>query len=121
MTPVPAVTSSPKPITEAAWQSRVVEYAQLRGWLVHHTRPARTTRGWRTPVTGDPGFPDLVLARQGRVIIAELKRDGGRLAPEQCRWLDHLGPAMRWPVMVVVWRPGDWPKVQRILDGEVPE
>jgi hypothetical protein len=50
-------------VNERDWQSRVVGYARLRGWLVNHARPATTAGGWRTPVQGDPGFPDLALAR----------------------------------------------------------
>ena len=30
-----------RPITEAEFQQQVIQLAKLRGWLVHHTRPAR--------------------------------------------------------------------------------
>src|SRR5690606_28778418 len=60
------------------------------GWKVHHTRPARTDKGWRTPLQGDAGYPDLTMARRGRVVIAELKSESGRVTREQAAWLEHL-------------------------------
>lgn len=99
-------------MTEAEFQDRVIATARLYGWMVHHARPARMADGrWRTPVQGDRGFPDLVLAhtRHGRV-FAELKSDTGRLTPEQKAWLAVLGG--------VVWRPRDWPHVLDVLQGK---
>ena len=62
-------------MTEREFQRAVVELARLMGWRVHHTRPALTRAGeWRTPIQGDAGFPDLVLCRPPRLILAELKR-----------------------------------------------
>jgi hypothetical protein len=92
-------------VIEADFQLRVIQAAQLHGWLVCHFRPARTSKGWRTPVSGDVGFPDLVLARGGAVILAELKTDAVKLRPEQAQWIHALGFHAR------VWRPRDWPEV----------
>jgi hypothetical protein len=62
-------------MTERDFQRAVVELARLMGWRVHHTRPALTQRGrWLTPIQGDAGFPDLVLCRPPRLVLAELKR-----------------------------------------------
>ena len=59
-------------ITESEFQRQVIQLAKLRGWLVHHTRPARIkvqgVETYRTPIAGHAGFPDLVLARRGREI-----------------------------------------------------
>lgn len=82
----------PRPLTEAQWQKRVIATAHQYGWLVHHGRPARTKDGWVTPIEGDPGFLDLVLARDHVVIIPELKTDTGRFQPGQPEWLAALGP-----------------------------
>lgn len=81
---------------------------QLAGYLhvaTAHFRPARTERGWRTPVQGDgKGFPDLVLVRN-RVLYREVKSTTGRLEPAQIRWRDVLLAAGQdW----AVWRPEDW-------------
>lgn len=88
------------PMSEAQFTSTVIELAKFRGWLVCHFRPARTVRGWRTPVEGDKGFPDLCLARKHRTIFAELKVGRGKLSLEQQAWADALGD-------VYLWRPED--------------
>lgn len=93
-------------MTERQLQDAVIELAQLTGWLVAHFRPAKTDRGWRTPVQADgKGFPDLVLVRAPRVVFAELKGPAGRLIGEQRRWLDELGFCR---VEAYVWTPADW-------------
>ena len=76
--------------------------ARRHGWRVCHYRPA-FSRGRRvTPVSGDPGGPDLTLARGGVVLLAELKLDAGRLRPEQHVWAKEIGPNYR------LWRPSMW-------------
>lgn len=91
----------PRAMSEADWTAWVVDVAKLNGFMVHHSRPARTTRGWRTPITGHVGVPDLLLARDGMVLAAELKSNAGNLRPEQKEWLRHLGPHG------CLWRPRD--------------
>ena len=106
------ITSFSTPLREAVFQERVVEYARLLHWRVAHFRPARTESGWRTPMQGDPGFPDLVLARGERIVFAELKAARGELRPGQVDWLAVLGQG---PAEVYVWRPSDWSRVVEIL------
>lgn len=77
-----------------------------------HFRPARTAAGWRTPLSGDRGVPDLLLARRGRLILAELKSERGRLGSGQREWLDALGEHGR------LWRPADWDAIQELLTEE---
>mgnify|MGYP006267172765 FL=1 len=110
-----------RPITESEFQAQVIQLAKLRGWLVHHTRPARIkVRGvetYRTPIAGHAGFPDLVLARRGRVIYAELKAQAGQLREDQIRWRDAMSTPDRteyagW----FVWRPSDWAQIERVLE-----
>lgn len=88
-------------LSEAAFTGRVIGIAKTYGWRVAHFRPARTQKGWRTPMEGDIGVPDLILARDGDVLLAELKTNSGVLLPDQQAWLDHLGPHG------CVWRPRD--------------
>lgn len=78
--------TGPRP-TEAACQATIIEAARLHGWLVHAERPARTATGWRTAIQGDPGFPDLVLARDGVVLVVELKRRPNKPTDAQWGWL----------------------------------
>jgi hypothetical protein len=119
-TPTAAYPSKPNQSTqnvrtgpsERSFQDAVTAYARLTGWRYAHHRAARTVHGWRTPVTGDIGVPDLLLARRGRLVFAELKRQGGRLRPEQREWLDALSLT---PAEVYVWTPADWPTIERVL------
>lgn len=113
------MTTSDPPLREADLQDAIVEAAMMLGWKVMHTRPARTGKGWRTPLQGHRGFPDLVLLRPPRLIFAELKSLSGKLTPEQEGWLDALelvaenGAADRGPFEHVapetyVWTPRHW-------------
>jgi hypothetical protein len=107
--------TAPKP-DEQAFQAVVVETARLAGWRCAHFRPARTDKGWRTPVTADgAGWPDLVLVRPPRILFVELKSETGQLRPNQTEWLDVL--RLLPQVEVYLWRPGDWDTVVETLTG----
>lgn len=101
--------------TETQFQRTVMEYAQRRGWRVAHFRKAQNARGgWRTPVAGDgAGFPDLVLLRGERLVVAELKQEGKYPSKEQRAWLE----AWRYieGAEVHVWRPRDWDEIESLL------
>ena len=126
----------PLDCSEDAFQALVIDYARLHGWLVHHTRPARTAQGWRTSLQGDAGFSDLVMARGGRVVFAELKAAKGRLTAEQQRWQEAfprpvfveecdlgrgfflgraLGSGIAAPCVSYLWRPADWEELVEVL------
>lgn len=81
----------------------VIDAAKLGGWRVCHVRPARTVNGWRTAYQGHAGLPDLILARGGVVLLAELKSQEGRVSTEQREWLAASGG--------VVWRPAELARV----------
>lgn len=103
--------TAPLALTEQAFTDQVIEYAQLRGWLVHHDRPARTNTGWRTAIHGNRGFPDLILVR-GHVIAAELKVGRGKPTSEQRAWLlafQHAG------VLTFLWHPACWHQIEDVL------
>lgn len=91
-------------LSEKDWQSRVVDLAQLRGWRHFHAYSNR-----RSPA----GWPDLAMVRAGRLILAELKTERGRVRPEQHQWLDALREVPA--VEVHLWRPSAWPQVQAVL------
>lgn len=90
--------------TEAAFQRAVVSLADSRGWLVYHTHDSRRS---------NPGFPDLVLCRPPRAILAELKTSKGRLRPEQVVWRDllRLVPGLEYRL----WRPAMWGEILEAL------
>ena len=102
-----------RPLTEAQWQRQVTDLANLFGWCWAHFRPARTEKGWRTPVAGPggAGFPDLVMWRE-RVVFVELKTDRGRVRPEQEERLAALTAA---GASCHLWRPRDWDDVVAVL------
>lgn len=86
-------------------QRDIIDLARTLGWLVAHTPPIKTERGWRTAVAADgKGFPDLLLVRE-RIIVAEVKGDEDRLRPEQSRWLTAFRLA---GVAAHVWTPREW-------------
>jgi VRR-NUC domain len=79
--------------TERDYQRTVIDAAKMFGWRVHHARPAWTKRGYRTPITGHAGFPDLVLAHPNvGVLFVELKYST-KLTDDQQRWGDVLTQA----------------------------
>lgn len=102
-------------ITEANWMNLVAEYARVHGWLVAHFRPSLSGGKHMTAVQYDgAGFLDLVMVRKGELIFAEVKREvRSEVTPEQARWIDELLTVEG--IRVVVWRPSDWPKVQKWL------
>ncbi len=92
-------------MSEDDFKSRVMATARVYGWMCCHYRPARDARGWVTPLEGDAGCPDLILARGGVVLLAELKSHKGKARADQLSWLLAAGSQGR------LWRPGDWPAV----------
>lgn len=100
-------------VSEADFQKAVIDMAIIYRWHVHHSRPAQVRTGrWATPITGHPGLPDLVLARDGVVLLAELKRHGAKATPGQLAWLEALGDHGR------LWSPIMWPAiVAELRDG----
>jgi len=102
-------------VTEKQFQATVVEYAEWHGWWHYHTRDSRGS---------EPGFPDWAFLRDGVLVLAELKAQGGRLQPGtwsksgryypgQQEWLDALAAV---PGLVVrLWRPSDWAEIEAVL------
>jgi len=104
-------------MTERELLDAVVEIAARLGWLVHHDRPAANRRGqWATHIQGDPGFPDLILVRPPRIVVAELKRERGVITPQQRAWLEALASC---GIEVHVWKPTDWLSgaIEAVLHG----
>lgn len=100
-------------MTEDQLLEHVLDAAKKLGWRTAHFRPAKTDKGWRTPVSGDgKGFPDLVLLRRGRMLVVEMKSETAP-APkaEQADWLSAFEAVVS--VQVCVWRPRHW------LTGEI--
>ncbi len=94
---------SGSPLSEKAFMANVRSFAEAHGWLVYHTHDSRRS---------ESGFPDLTMARNGRLVFAELKTEKGTTTVGQQKWIACLLTANR---EVYVWRPSDWPEIERIL------
>ena len=90
--------------SEKDFMSSVIEVAELGKWLIYHTYDSRRSQ---------PGFPDLVLCKDGRVIFAELKSQKGPIRKAQQEWLDNL--QMNNSVEVYLWRPADIDGIHGLL------
>jgi hypothetical protein len=101
------------PITEREFQIQIIRYAQLLGYKVAHFRVARTSSGWRVPIEADgTGWPDLVMVRDKKILVAELKVQNRPLTRQQAAWLQALEGA---GVAAYHWTPNDWREIQEVL------
>lgn len=89
-------------VSEAQLLRSVLYRARKWGWSYARATKVLTPHGLVTPMSR--GWPDLILARPGRLLAVELKSNRGSLRPEQRRWLDILQAA---GVETYVWRPRD--------------
>ena len=95
-------------LTEKQYQQQIMDLARLRGWMVGHWADSR--RQVRPGVfVGDPdskGVPDLLMAHPKHgVAFVEVKKELGKVSPEQDEWLDRLLDA---GAPAVVSRPSGW-------------
>jgi hypothetical protein len=92
---------------EKDFQADVVRFAKRCGWEdVYHT--------WNSK-RSSPGFPDVVFGRTSRVpfiVVAELKVGNNEPTEDQRRWLEYFRLA---GVPTFVWRPADWPMIEKAL------
>lgn len=106
----PALTGRPPPVpagvlrTEKAFQEWLRKTALAAGFLYYHTHDSR-----KSP----PGFPDTVLVKDTRLILAELKLSGQHPTPPQQMWLDALAQVTQ--VHTAVWTPDDLAQVLEVL------
>lgn len=105
---------------ETTFLNDVRELAKKRRWSEYHAhRSDRST----------PGFPDLVLARRGRIIFAELKTVTGRWGDRQREWLaalagddpsdwhfDRQYTAHHGRLVVACWTPLSWDRICEVLE-----
>lgn len=101
-------------LSEKQFQLQVLQLAKLYGWRCAHFRPAQTRSGkWITPVQAQgKGFPDLLMLRGGRQVVAELKVGKNKPSAEQTAWLDAFTLAH---VQAFVWFPTDWRIIEETL------
>ncbi len=91
-------------ISHKAFQQQVIEVARAGGFdRIYFTWNSR-----HSPA----GFPDLIMLKGSRMVVAELKTGKDKVRPEQQAWLDAF--ALVTPG-VYVWRPSDSEDIDRIL------
>lgn len=103
----------------AAFEKSIISLARTLGWRVAKIDKMLDprTKQWRTPMGADgKGFPDLTMAKRGRVVFVELKA-GGSLEKDQRLWRDAIrgpdGSGVEW----YLWTPADWEAARLVLQG----
>jgi hypothetical protein len=96
------------PMPEYRLQEHVLAAARKLGFHCYHTYYA---------VRSQPGYPDITLVKNGRLIFVELKRDGKKPRHDQQVWLDALAEVPGCEVYV--WRGRDWEsgEIVHVLTG----
>jgi len=109
--PPPSVVSTDA--SEADFQGKLIKALKDNAWLVHAERPARSGKGWVTPIQGNSGFPDLIAVKPPAILVIENKTKSGRLSPEQEKWVIAFSAC---GVKVLVARPEDWESILKIIE-----
>ena len=98
---------------------QVCTLAEMCGWQWVHFRPAKTSHGWRTPVSGPlgEGWPDLVLVRvrDKRILFVELKARGHGMVGVPLDQIEVMNVLHDAGAMAYIWRPEDWPLIELTL------
>lgn len=106
-------------MSEADFSRDFAQLARKRGWKTYHTYNSQRS---------NVGFPDWILARDGRIVVAELKAVTGRWGTDQQAWLAALSgtPISEWQIfgtmvepapwlIVACWTPLDWDTITEVL------
>ena len=93
-------------LSEKQFQEQVRDLAKIFGWKYYHT--------WRS-IHSPAGFPDCVMVRGERLVIAELKSEKGIISDKQQEWLDALKEIPC--VEAFLWRPDDIEQIAEVLRG----
>ncbi len=103
--PAPVKTAPDWTTNEKAFMARVVKYATEQGWDVpYHTHNSASSQ---------PGFPDLVFKRDGRVqLVAELKVGENKATKDQRDWLSAFE---RSGIPAYILRPEQWAFIEELL------
>lgn len=91
-------------VSEKQLQSAIVQAAKALGFFCYFTWNSRHS---------PEGFPDLILVKNGVILVYELKTEKGRMRPLQQEWLNALNGATVQTSRVV--RPSDLDDVLREL------
>lgn len=93
-------------ISEAQWQTQVIELAEALGWHAYHTHDSRRS---------NPGCPDLELLRGATMLRLELKTEDGKVSGAQQAYIDRLKQIKF--VHAAIARPRHWDEIAETLKG----
>jgi len=103
------VATAPTEGSEAALETTLRTYLASAGYLAYHTHNSKRSA---------PGFPDWAVIHPdgGPLFLWELKSQSqsAQPSPAQRRWLEALSKATT--VETGLYRPSDWPRMQRLLE-----
>ena len=91
---------------ESDFQRQVVDLAKMLGWAVWWTK-------WS--LHSPKGMPDLMMARNGRLVLAELKVNASLSAEQR----ESLWTLAGTGAEVFCWKPTCWPEIERVLAKKV--
>ncbi len=114
---------------EQDFQNMIIDLAYKTGWRIHAERHGKTSRTyvnkegaekevWVTPIQGDPGFPDIFLAKQeggynvARIVVFEAKIHPNKPTQEQIIWIEMLKDA---GIEARIIYPEDWDYIVKVL------
>ena len=109
-------------MTENELQQSIIDYARMNGWRIFHAQTSRVQRKdgsvyYATAGIADSkGWPDLFMVKGRDRLAVEVKSDKGKPSTEQNEWLLALFEA---GIDARVWRPRDWPAIERRLGRRV--
>lgn len=108
--------------TEEEEQKLLIEYLDLKGIKYTHIPNSTYTKSWQVKLKNKamgvrPGFPDLVMIINDRLVLMELKRQkGGVLSPHQKEWIEALAKCQGIEVFVCCGFDEARKKVDLLLD-----
>lgn len=91
-------------VSEKEFMGAVVALAKRNGWLIYHAFDSRKS---------EAGFPDLLMIRGPRLIVAELKVGDNRPTAPQANWLDAFQAVPG--VQAYLWKPENWAEILEVL------
>jgi len=102
--------------SEESWQNWQIRKLQENGWRVHAERPAWSAKGYRTPIQGDEGFPDVISTHEqvNYCLVIENKSMTGSLSPAQEKWCLAFSRLPGFKVLVL--RPDEREKFLKIVE-----
>lgn len=96
-------------MTEAELLQGVTDALTAYKWRWSHTG-----RSDKAQIMGHAGVPDIIAARNGRVLLVELKTDRGVLSADQLAWMAEF-PAPTWNLTAIVLRPDGYDRFLETL------